>query len=127
MLLGAALPAGSVWLRVIYYALGMLFCAAGVSAMFHTYSKHIRCPDTRSKCAFQPCGQTAHFDFWDAPKPCLIFAKSPWIRGIARELNDIFAMTLFCDFEASQAAISTMISWIFTRKLAYRFLLNAIA
>lgn len=60
-------------------------------------SKHIRCPDTRSKCAFQPCGQTAHFDFWDAPKPCLIFAKSPWIRGIARELNDIFAMTLFCD------------------------------
>ena len=25
MLLGAALPAGSVWLRVIYYALGMLF------------------------------------------------------------------------------------------------------
>ena len=127
MLLGAALPAGSVWLRVIYYVLGMLFCAAGVSAMFHTYSKHIRCPDTRSKCAFQPCGQTAHFDFWDAPKPCLIFAKSPWIRGIARELNDIFAMTLFCDFEASQAAISTMISWIFTRKLAYRFLLNAIA
>lgn len=38
MLLGAALPAGSVWLRVIYYALGMFFCAAGVSAMFHTYS-----------------------------------------------------------------------------------------
>ena len=75
MLLGAALPAGSVWLRVIYYALGMFFCAAGVSAMFHTYSKHIRCPDTRSKCAFQPCGQTAHFDFWDAPKPCLIFAN----------------------------------------------------
>lgn len=37
MLLGAALPAGSVWLRVIYYALGMLFCSAGVSAMFHTY------------------------------------------------------------------------------------------
>lgn len=49
MLLGAALPAGSVWLRVIYYVLGMLFCAAGVSAMFHTYSKHIRCPDTRSE------------------------------------------------------------------------------
>ncbi len=47
--------------------------------------------------------------------------------GIARELNDILAMTLFCDFEAPQAAISTMISWIFTRKLAYRFLLNAIA
>lgn len=37
MLLGAALPAGSVWLRVIYYVLGMFFCAAGVSAMFHTY------------------------------------------------------------------------------------------
>ena len=37
MLLGAALPAGSVWLRAIYYVLGMLFCAAGVSAMFHTY------------------------------------------------------------------------------------------
>lgn len=48
-------------------------------------------------------------------------------EGIACELNDIFAMTLFCDFEAPQAAISTMISWIFTRKLAYRFLLNAIA
>ena len=26
MLLGAALPAGSVWLRAIYYVLGMLFC-----------------------------------------------------------------------------------------------------
>lgn len=47
--------------------------------------------------------------------------------GIARELNDIFAMTLFCDFEAPQAAISTMISRLFTRKLAHRFLLNAIA
>lgn len=47
--------------------------------------------------------------------------------GIARELNDIFAMTLFCDFEAPQAAISAMISRLFTRKLAYRFLLNAIA
>jgi len=47
--------------------------------------------------------------------------------GIACELNGVFAMTLFCDFEAPQAAISTMISWIFTRKLAYRFLLNAIA
>jgi hypothetical protein len=47
--------------------------------------------------------------------------------GIARELNDILAMTLFCDFEAPQAAISTMISRLFTRKLAYRFLLNAIA
>ena len=37
MLLGAILPTGSVWLRAIYYVLGMLFCAAGVSAMFHTY------------------------------------------------------------------------------------------
>ena len=37
MLLGAMLPAGSVWLRAIYYVLGMLFCAAGVSTMFHTY------------------------------------------------------------------------------------------
>ena len=37
MLLGAMLPAGSIWLRAIYYVLGMLFCAAGVSAMFHTY------------------------------------------------------------------------------------------
>lgn len=37
MLLGAMLPARSVWLRAIYYVLGMHFCAAGVSAMFHTY------------------------------------------------------------------------------------------
>ena len=37
MLLGTMLPANSVWLRAIYYVLGMLFCAAGVSAMFHTY------------------------------------------------------------------------------------------
>lgn len=37
MLLGAMLPAGSVWLRAIYYVLGIFFCAAGVSAMFHTY------------------------------------------------------------------------------------------
>lgn len=43
-------------------------------------SKHIRCPDNTGKCAFPPCGQTTHFDFWDAPKPCLIFAKPPWIR-----------------------------------------------
>ena len=37
MALGAALPADSVWLRAVWYALGMLLCAAGVSAMFHTY------------------------------------------------------------------------------------------
>ena len=36
-LLSAMLPARSVWLRAIFYVLGMLFCAAGVSAMFHTY------------------------------------------------------------------------------------------
>lgn len=47
MLLGAALPAGSVWLRVIYYALGMLFCAAGVSAMFHTYPLPSQYPSIR--------------------------------------------------------------------------------
>lgn len=37
MLLGAILPVGALWQRAIYYVLGMLFCAAGVSAMFHTY------------------------------------------------------------------------------------------
>ena len=37
MLLGGLLPADAVWQRAIYYVLGMLFCAAGVSAMFHTY------------------------------------------------------------------------------------------
>lgn len=37
MALGAVLPADAVWQRVLYYFLGMLFCAAGVSAMFHTY------------------------------------------------------------------------------------------
>ena len=37
MLLGGLLPAVAVWPRAIYYVLGMLFCAAGVSAMFHTY------------------------------------------------------------------------------------------
>lgn len=37
MLLGALLPADLVWLRAVYYVLGMLFCAAGVSLMFHTY------------------------------------------------------------------------------------------
>ncbi|MBR0162367.1 MAG: hypothetical protein IJQ02_13955 [Oscillospiraceae bacterium] len=37
MLLGALLPADLLWQRVFYYLLGMVFCAAGVSAMFHTY------------------------------------------------------------------------------------------
>ena len=37
MLLGGLLPADAVWQRAIYYVLGMLFGAAGVSAMFHTY------------------------------------------------------------------------------------------
>jgi len=37
MLLGAALPADTLWQRAIWYLLGMLFCSAGVSAMFHTY------------------------------------------------------------------------------------------
>lgn len=37
MLLGAMLPATEMWQRVLYYILGMLFCSAGVSAMFHTY------------------------------------------------------------------------------------------
>ncbi len=37
MALGAVLPADEIWQRIIYYILGMLFCSAGVSAMFHTY------------------------------------------------------------------------------------------
>ena len=37
MVLGAMLPGDSMALRGLYYVLGMLFCAAGVSAMFHTY------------------------------------------------------------------------------------------
>lgn len=37
MLLGTLLPAGLLWQRAAYYLLGMVFCAAGVSAMFHTY------------------------------------------------------------------------------------------
>ena len=37
MALGAMLPVDMFWQRIIYYTLGMLFCAAGVSAMFHTY------------------------------------------------------------------------------------------
>ena len=37
MVLGAILPTGYLWLRLIYYVVGMLLCSAGVSAMFHTY------------------------------------------------------------------------------------------
>lgn len=37
MVLGAMLPVDSMALRRLYYVLGMLFCAAGISAMFHTY------------------------------------------------------------------------------------------
>ena len=37
MALGAFLPADRIWQRILYYLLGMLFCSAGVSAMFHTY------------------------------------------------------------------------------------------
>lgn len=37
MLLGAFLPAHSIWIRAVYYVLGLLLCSAGVSAMFHTY------------------------------------------------------------------------------------------
>ena len=37
MLLGGLLPADEIWQRAIWYVVGMLFCAAGVSAMFHTY------------------------------------------------------------------------------------------
>jgi uncharacterized membrane protein YczE len=37
MRLGAMLPTAFWWQRAIYYVVGMLFCSAGVSAMFHTY------------------------------------------------------------------------------------------
>ena len=37
MLLAALLPAGGYILRGVWYVLGMLFCSAGVSMMFHTY------------------------------------------------------------------------------------------
>lgn len=37
MLPGSLLPASLLWQRGIYYVLGMVLCAAGVSAMFHTY------------------------------------------------------------------------------------------
>ena len=35
--LGVLLPSDAVWQRAVYYVIGMLFCSAGVSAMFHTY------------------------------------------------------------------------------------------
>ncbi len=37
MLVGAMLPNELLWQRAICYAAGVLFCSAGVSAMFHTY------------------------------------------------------------------------------------------
>lgn len=37
MLLTALLPDQALWLRGLYYLGGMVLCAAGVSAMFHTY------------------------------------------------------------------------------------------
>lgn len=37
MILRAMLPTAFLWQRLIYYAAGVLLCAAGVSAMFHTY------------------------------------------------------------------------------------------
>ena len=37
MALGTFLPLDAMWQRFAYYIFGMLFCAAGVSAMFHTY------------------------------------------------------------------------------------------
>ena len=37
MLLGGLLPTHFLWQRALYYVFGMLFCSAGVSAMFHTY------------------------------------------------------------------------------------------
>lgn len=37
MSLGALLPADTLWQRGIWYVVGMLLSAAGVSAMFHTY------------------------------------------------------------------------------------------
>ena len=37
MKLGAMLPINMIWMRAAYYVIGMLFCSAGVSAMFHTY------------------------------------------------------------------------------------------
>ena len=37
MHLGTLLPAALLWQRIVCYLSGMIFCAAGVSAMFHTY------------------------------------------------------------------------------------------
>ena len=36
-LLGAFLPEGILWLRIVYFAVGLLIVAAGVAFMFHTY------------------------------------------------------------------------------------------
>ena len=37
MALATMLPVSAIWQRALYYVLGVLFCSAGVSAMFHTY------------------------------------------------------------------------------------------
>lgn len=37
MLLSALIPGDILWVRVLCYIFGMLFCSAGVSMMFHTY------------------------------------------------------------------------------------------
>ena len=37
MAAGTMLPAGTLWLRGLWYVLGLLSCAFGVSMMFHTY------------------------------------------------------------------------------------------
>ena len=38
MALTGMLPAAAIWCRLLYYVLGMILCAASVSAMFHTYN-----------------------------------------------------------------------------------------
>ena len=35
--LARSLPAGGIAYRILWYSVGLLFCATGVSAMFHTY------------------------------------------------------------------------------------------
>jgi len=37
MALGAYLPVDALWLRAVWYVLGMLLCSMGVACMFHTY------------------------------------------------------------------------------------------
>ena len=37
MALAALLPAQAIWLRLVWYVLGMVVCSAGVACMFHTY------------------------------------------------------------------------------------------